>query len=207
MLNRSQAKIGKGYTGHRGNMDLGLIYMNARYYVPGIGRFLSADTIVPEPGNPQSLDRYSYSYNNPIKYSDPDGHMPTDGCEHAGCLSDPNTWLINFLKYYAEHGVATKLGQVQVIELTPGLHVVVVPSGASPTSLFPVRENDAIASALGYLNALVDVGETGAAALSFFGFPPGRAAAVGLASVRPQRFLTDRDGPISFGPGTHQSSS
>ena len=40
-----------GFTGHRhnntGTNDLGLIYMNARYYMPLVGRFISADTIVP----------------------------------------------------------------------------------------------------------------------------------------------------------------
>jgi RHS repeat-associated protein len=55
-------------------MDLGLIYMNARYYVAELGRFLSADTIVPDPGNPQSFNRYAYAYNNPLKYTDPSGH-------------------------------------------------------------------------------------------------------------------------------------
>jgi hypothetical protein len=35
---------------------------------------LSADTIVPSPGNPQSLNRYAYTLNNPVKYTDPTGH-------------------------------------------------------------------------------------------------------------------------------------
>ena len=44
-----------GFTGHHHNDELGLIYMNARYYLPEIGRFASADTIVPNPTNLQSL--------------------------------------------------------------------------------------------------------------------------------------------------------
>jgi hypothetical protein len=47
--------------------------MNARFFVDGIGRFASADTIVPDPINPQSFNRYSYS-GNPVKYQDPSGH-------------------------------------------------------------------------------------------------------------------------------------
>nr|MBA3532410.1 hypothetical protein [Ardenticatenales bacterium] len=39
------------------------------------GKFLQADTIVPEPGNPQSFNRYSYVLNNPLKYTDPTGHF------------------------------------------------------------------------------------------------------------------------------------
>ena len=57
-----------------GTHNLGLIYMNARYYMPEVGRFISPDTIVPEPGNPQSFNRYAYALNNPIKYNDPSGH-------------------------------------------------------------------------------------------------------------------------------------
>jgi len=68
----------RGFTGHRqnntGGYDFGLIYMNARYYMPEIGRFVSADTIVPEPENPQSFNRYTYGYNNPVKFVDPRGH-------------------------------------------------------------------------------------------------------------------------------------
>jgi hypothetical protein len=39
-----------------------------------MGRFISADTIIPDPANPQSLNRYSYCLNNPLKYIDPSGH-------------------------------------------------------------------------------------------------------------------------------------
>jgi hypothetical protein len=39
-----------------------------------LGRFISADTIVPGAGNPQALNRYSYSLSNPLKYTDPSGH-------------------------------------------------------------------------------------------------------------------------------------
>ncbi|MBN1922452.1 MAG: hypothetical protein JW892_14490 [Anaerolineae bacterium] len=39
-----------------------------------MGRFLQADTIVPNPANPQSLNRYSYTLGNPLRYTDPSGH-------------------------------------------------------------------------------------------------------------------------------------
>ena len=39
-----------------------------------LGRFLSPDTIIPNPTNPQLFNRYSYAGNNPILYNDPDGH-------------------------------------------------------------------------------------------------------------------------------------
>lgn len=54
--------------------DTGLYYYNARYYDPTIGRFISADSIVPDPTNPQELNRYAYCLNNPLKNIDPSGH-------------------------------------------------------------------------------------------------------------------------------------
>ena len=53
----------------------GLYFYGARYYDPEIGRFISADTIVQAPYDPQSLNRYSYCRNNPINYIDPTGHF------------------------------------------------------------------------------------------------------------------------------------
>ncbi|MEM9774361.1 MAG: RHS repeat-associated core domain-containing protein [Chloroflexota bacterium] len=67
---------GRGFTGHRENRDIGLTYMNARYYVPYLNRMLTADTIVPDPSNPQSFNRYAYVYNNPVNLTDPSGHCP-----------------------------------------------------------------------------------------------------------------------------------
>jgi RHS repeat-associated protein len=78
----------RGFTGHRHNDGLGLVYMNARYYVGSIGRFASADTIVPDLTNPQSLNRYSYTRNNPIKRIDPTGNKEED-CVYLDCEPEP----------------------------------------------------------------------------------------------------------------------
>jgi RHS repeat-associated protein len=63
----------KLFTGQRLD-STGLYYYGARYYDPTIRRFISPDTIVPYPFNPQSFNRYSYCSNNPLKYIDPSGH-------------------------------------------------------------------------------------------------------------------------------------
>jgi hypothetical protein len=50
-----------------------------RCNLPDIGRFASADTIVPDPANPQSYNRYSYVENRPLNFSDPTGHCKQPG--------------------------------------------------------------------------------------------------------------------------------
>jgi RHS repeat-associated protein len=62
------------FTGQRAERGFGLMDYNARYYDSYLNRFISADTVVPEAGNPQSLNRYSYAINNPLGYIDPSGH-------------------------------------------------------------------------------------------------------------------------------------
>ncbi len=47
------------YTGQHEVPAIGLYDYNARMYWPAVGRFVSADTIVPKPGSPQSFNRYS----------------------------------------------------------------------------------------------------------------------------------------------------
>jgi RHS repeat-associated protein len=73
------------YTGQSLEPDLGLYYYGARWYDPVLGRFVSLDTIIPDPKNPKAFDRYGYAYNNPIHFSDPTGHRPDDGCRTEGC--------------------------------------------------------------------------------------------------------------------------
>ena len=63
------------YTGQEEDPETGLYYYGARYYDPIIGRFISADSIVPNFANPQSLNRYSYTINNPLRYVDSNGHF------------------------------------------------------------------------------------------------------------------------------------
>ncbi|MBC2734071.1 MAG: hypothetical protein HF981_06910 [Desulfobacteraceae bacterium] len=67
------------FTDQEWDAEAGLYNYDARLYDPVIGRFISADSIVPDPINPQSLNRYTYVHNNPLIYVDPTGHWETDG--------------------------------------------------------------------------------------------------------------------------------
>ncbi len=69
------------YTGQREASATGgvrLLDYGARSYWPFAGRFISPDSIVPQPGNPQSLNRYAYARNNALRYTDPTGMFTED---------------------------------------------------------------------------------------------------------------------------------
>ena len=68
----------------------GLYFYNARYYDPALGRFTQGDTLIPNAGNPQNLNRYSYALNNSVRFSDPSGHAAVCGTSVDGdCGTTP----------------------------------------------------------------------------------------------------------------------
>jgi len=78
------------FTGKERDPESGLDMFGARYYGSSMGRFMTPDwssvaTAVPyaDFGNPQSLNLYSYTKNNPTTLRDPNGHCDVDG-EHHG---------------------------------------------------------------------------------------------------------------------------
>ncbi len=63
----------RGFTGHTMVDNVSLIHMNGRMYDPLLGRFLSPDPFIQSLAIGQSLNPYSYCWNNPLKYIDPSG--------------------------------------------------------------------------------------------------------------------------------------
>jgi RHS repeat-associated protein len=51
----------------------GLLYLRARYYAPGIGRFISHDMWSGDANMPMSYNAWLYGYGNPVRYLDPSG--------------------------------------------------------------------------------------------------------------------------------------
>lgn len=79
-------KAGPGYTGHVNDPDTGFVYMQARYYDPLLGRFLSLDPVDPKPADVYSFNRYDYANNNPVI------NIDTDGRETGVAFKAINEW-------------------------------------------------------------------------------------------------------------------
>ena len=97
------------FTGQRFDSSTGLYYYNARYYDPHLGRFIQPDTLVPDPLNPQAWNRFSYCYNNPLRFVDPTGH------------GGPGDWLTG---QFIEMGRSGDAGRALVVSAAEAIHHV-----------------------------------------------------------------------------------
>jgi RHS repeat-associated protein len=140
------------FTGQRAERGFGLMDYNARYYDPWLGRFISADTVVPNYTNPQALNRYSYVLNSPLSYTDPGGHCIPGG----NCPGDKNDEVGGYT-----HSLPPSIPNVE--------------AGASPAFEVSVTRtelgyyNPGLPSTIGAINSAVGVPAGFAAATYNFG--------------------------------------
>jgi hypothetical protein len=85
------------------------MYYGARWYDPSLGRFAQADSIIPQNQGVQAWDRFAYTNNNPVRYTDPSGHcaicygMAILGGVGVGVLA---SHLLGFVPDYKGIGMA-----------------------------------------------------------------------------------------------------
>jgi RHS repeat-associated protein len=86
------------FTDQEKDRSTGFYNYDARHYDPNASRFISPDSLLPNPYDPQQLNRYAYARNNPLKYVDPSGHQSgdidkeiTDSSDEAKQDSEPNS--------------------------------------------------------------------------------------------------------------------
>jgi RHS repeat-associated protein len=84
---------GPGYTGHVNDPETNLVYMQARYYDPATGHFLSVDSVLPRAGDSFKFNRYVYTNDNPTGMTDPDGKDPLNLAPIEGAITN---FAINF---------------------------------------------------------------------------------------------------------------
>ncbi|MDF4004459.1 RHS repeat-associated core domain-containing protein [Luteibacter sp. PPL201] len=108
---------GPGYTGHVNDTASGLVYMQARYYDPDVGRFLTADPVAPKPGDIYNFNRQAYANNNPVTRMDPDGRVT---CDDHSCTLEATTIAGRGLEYiYVGTVVAARLIQNALTDSAP----------------------------------------------------------------------------------------
>ena len=73
-LNNGTASTNYGFTGEH-TEPTGDIYLRARHYSPGVGRFVTRDTWGGTPYQPISYNKWAYSNASPVMYTDPSGRF------------------------------------------------------------------------------------------------------------------------------------
>ncbi|MCQ3979337.1 MAG: hypothetical protein DPW09_38445 [Anaerolineae bacterium] len=76
---QSEVGIGRsayGFAGEEQDPESGQLFLRARTYNPGTGRFLQADPVMGALNDPRMLHHYAYAFNNPVNYTDSSGLMP-----------------------------------------------------------------------------------------------------------------------------------
>jgi len=93
------------FTGHERDFNTNagpgddLDYMHARYCNPNTGRFLSVDPVGGRTNSPTSWNRYSYTRNNPLAFTDPTGMYEVSctsgdsGCQAAAAAFEEQRQL------------------------------------------------------------------------------------------------------------------
>jgi RHS repeat-associated protein len=97
-----QDSIRQKFTAYERDTESGLDFAQARYYSSAHGRFTSTDPLASSAsaGDPQSWNRYAYSYNNPLRYTDPSGMVAGDYYDQNGnwigmdILDDGKNYLV-----------------------------------------------------------------------------------------------------------------
>jgi RHS repeat-associated protein len=126
-------------------------YFGARYYQPQASRFTSPDSArYSDPTVPQSWNQYTYVLNNPLRFTDPDGHECIEGIESETgrqCFDDVRDLVINSWQWLvtqlAKAGTGNRYapGEQPRCEDVPALSVVVNSSAmAGFSKLLPFTE-------------------------------------------------------------------
>jgi RHS repeat-associated protein len=64
------------FVGEQRDSESGYDFLRARYYDSATGRFLGRDRASPDLNSPRTLNRYAYTWNNPLNMADPTGQWP-----------------------------------------------------------------------------------------------------------------------------------
>lgn len=84
LINQEQVTNSFLYSGELWDEVIELQYLRARWYDPGIGRFITKDTFEGDLNDPLSLNLYTYVINNPLKYIDPTGNDKLPNAQIGG---------------------------------------------------------------------------------------------------------------------------
>jgi RHS repeat-associated protein len=185
-----QSSTRQGFTGHEMLDSVGLIHMNGRVYDPTLGRFLSADSVIQSLGATQSVNPYSYAWNDPLRYTDPSGHsllgaivglvaaiiaiylmQPAYFAAIGGTLNASTAVVAGFVGGFVSAAISTGNFEAAytagiIGAVTAGLFYAAGFVGSTSGSPWEITENVLAHAAVGCLSAAASSGNCGKGAVS-----------------------------------------
>jgi RHS repeat-associated protein len=167
----------RGYTGHEMVDGVDIIHMNGRIYDAKLARFLQADPFIQAPYNTQSLNRYSYVWNNPLNATDPSGYIG---------------WFIfkAFLAYAISDVIVTiginsgwSSGLIQAVSLAATFWI----GGIGPESSLNFQTQVAVVATLGGITSVLQGGKFG------HGFVAAGLSAIAGAAIKGAELIAGQE--------------
>lgn len=188
------AMLTKGYTNHEQTDASGVIYMQARFYLPMYGRFAS-----PDPARDQHFEQtqswniYSYVQNNPIMNTDPTGMLTWK--EAWNYTKDVGRALVGEAKGVASVGVGIAKAVAHPVDTAKALGNAVAHPVATAKAV-----GNAVSSAVANANTPEQAGKLVGNALANIGLvaAPFASAAGGAGEVANAAAITERAGATSW---------
>jgi RHS repeat-associated protein len=113
------------YRGYRYDFEIGMYYLNSRYYNPQSGFFISSDGLLGETGDIQSTNMYVYCVNNPVTNVDVHGYFPTEALItliNIAIIIIQCAWALLSVKL-ARKFIASKAGSYFAKKTVPSLFI------------------------------------------------------------------------------------
>ena len=133
------------YRGYYYDEDLGLYYLNSRYYDSTVGRFISSDSSISNIGGDiRGYNMYSYCFNNPVNMTDPDGNWPQ--------------WATKLVAAVAVVAVVAAIAAVTVATAGAGTAVACVAVGAAKGAAIGLATGAVTGAAAGAVNHRLSTG-------------------------------------------------
>jgi RHS repeat-associated protein len=198
-LNTSPARpVRYGFAGLEEDSQEQLLHMGVRQYSPALARVMMPDRFVGDLANPQSLNRYSYGNNNPVKYTDRSGYFGLcETCNEVQLQAANSLYNANPAVYGRILGLAIAGG----LTLTVSIPVVLETAALAKLGLVGIAA-EAGGDFLQFAAAMVELGATqhpmatveAAAAFGDLITGPGLGAELGSVSRMNRKGTTDSFG-------------
>ena len=128
------------YRGYRYDSEIGMYYLNSRYYNPEIGRFINSDGLLGLEGDILSTNMYAYCGNDPINHTD-----------NSGYARAKQTYVYKGAEAYAEIAswIITRLG-ASVVGVIRGLKAITIAIGLTVGSAGTMSPLGALMAFVGF---------------------------------------------------------